>query len=76
MRLSRFVSYESPGYEQEETIPVHRISLDYISVPPTDNKPPFDLPQHWIDKKSNLNWPRSLFRFRPDIIGGNSGSPG
>ena len=41
-----------------------------------DNKPPFDLPKRWIDKKSNLNL-SSKFNFvsDADIIGGNSGSP-
>jgi hypothetical protein len=41
-----------------------------------DNKPPFDLPQRWIDKKSNLNLATKFdFVSDADIIGGNSGSP-
>jgi hypothetical protein len=41
-----------------------------------DNKPPFDLPQRWIGKKSNLNLSTKFnFVSDADIIGGNSGSP-
>ena len=41
-----------------------------------DNKPPFDLPQRWIDKKPNLNLATNFnFVSDADIIGGNSGSP-
>jgi hypothetical protein len=41
-----------------------------------DNKPPFDLPQRWIDKKANLNLATHFdFVSNADIIGGNSGSP-
>src|SRR5438876_639260 len=41
-----------------------------------NNKPPFDLPQRWIDKKGNLNLSTHFdFVSDADIIGGNSGSP-
>jgi hypothetical protein len=41
-----------------------------------DNKPPFDLPKRWIDKKSSLNLSTHYnFVSDADIIGGNSGSP-
>jgi Peptidase S46 len=66
------------GYEQDgKQIPpftdfagLYQRSADHA------NKPPFDLPQRWIDKKANLNL-GSKFNFvsDADIIGGNSGSP-
>jgi hypothetical protein len=40
------------------------------------NKPPFDMPQRWINKKPDLNLATHLdFVSDADIIGGNSGSP-
>jgi peptidase S46-like protein len=41
-----------------------------------ENKPPYLLPQRWVDKKDSLNLACPLnFVSTPDIIGGNSGSP-
>jgi hypothetical protein len=66
------------GYEQDgKQIPaftdfagLYRRSAEH------DNKPPYDLPQRWIDRKPNLNLATHFnFVSDADIIGGNSGSP-
>ena len=66
------------GYEQDgKQIPAF---TDFVGLyqrsAEHDNKPPFDLPQRWIDKKANLNLATHFdFVSDADIIGGNSGSP-
>jgi hypothetical protein len=66
------------GYEQDgKQIPAFTDFAGlYQRSAEHDNKPPFDLPQRWIDKKANLNLPTHFdFVSDADIIGGNSGSP-
>jgi hypothetical protein len=48
----------------------------YAKAETDKNRPPFDLPQRWIDRKSKLNL-KTPYNFvcTTDIIGGNSGSP-
>src|SRR5947199_3118286 len=62
------------GYEQDgKQIPaftdfagLYQLSAEH------DNKPPFDLPQRWIDKKANLNLSTHFdFVSDADTIGGN-----
>jgi peptidase S46-like protein len=66
------------GYEQDgKQIPAFTdFSGLYQRSAEHDNKPPFDLPKRWIDKKANLNLATNFnFVSDADIIGGNSGSP-
>ena len=66
------------GYEEDgKQIPVFtNFEGLYQRSAEHENKPPFDLPQRWVDKKSNLNLSTQFnFVSDADIIGGNSGSP-
>jgi hypothetical protein len=66
------------GYEQDrKQIPAFTDFAGlYQRSAEHDNKPPFDLPQRWIDKKASLNLATHFnFVSDADIIGGNSGSP-
>jgi Peptidase S46 len=66
------------GYEEErKQIPAFtNFEGLYQRAEKHENRPPFDLPQRWIDKKSNLNLSTPFnFVSDADIIGGNSGSP-
>jgi hypothetical protein len=66
------------GYEQDgKQIPAFTDFAGlYQRSDEHDNKPPFDMPQRWINKKADLNLATHLdFVSDADIIGGNSGSP-
>jgi nicotinamide mononucleotide adenylyltransferase len=66
------------GYEEDgkQIAPFTNFAGLYQRAAEHENKPPFDLPQRWIDKKASLNQ-ETKFNFvsDADIIGGNSGSP-
>jgi hypothetical protein len=66
------------GYEEsEKQIPAFtNFAGMYERAGEHENKPPFDLPQRWIDKKDKLALITPFnFVSDADIIGGNSGSP-
>src|SRR4029077_8634963 len=66
------------GYEQDgKQIPAFTDFAGlYQRATEHDNRPPFDLPKRWFDKKSDLNLATKFdFVSDADIIGGNSGSP-
>jgi hypothetical protein len=66
------------GYEENgKQIPAFTNFADmYERANQHENKPPFDLPERWIDKKDKLALTTPFnFVSDADIIGGNSGSP-
>jgi Peptidase S46 len=75
LRLSygKVVGYEEDG---KEIPPFTDFDGLYQRAAAHDNKPPFDLPQRWIDRKAQLTLTTKFnFVSDADIIGGNSGSP-
>jgi hypothetical protein len=66
------------GYEQDgKQIPAFTDFAGlYQRSAEHENKPPFDLPQRWVDRKAKLDLSTHFnFVSDADIIGGNSGSP-
>ena len=66
------------GYEEDgKQVPFETIYEGlYQRAAEHKNKPPFDLPERWVKRKSKLNLKTPLnFVCTADIIGGNSGSP-
>jgi hypothetical protein len=66
------------GYrESGKQVPAHTVySGLYERAQEQEQRPPFDLPKIWLDRKSKLDLKTPLnFVSTADIIGGNSGSP-
>jgi hypothetical protein len=66
------------GYEAGTTLVPPKTTLNglFERNQGVDNKPPYDLPKQWTDKKAKLNLDTPFnFVCTADIIGGNSGSP-
>lgn len=66
------------GYEEDgkQIPPFTTFAGMYARAKEHDNKPPFDLPPRWLERKDKLNLETPLnFVCTADIIGGNSGSP-
>ena len=66
------------GYEEDgkQIPPFTDLAGLYQRAAEHDNRPPFDLPQRWIERKPQLNLATKFnFVSDADIIGGNSGSP-
>lgn len=69
---------EVKGYQENGQAMPYQTTLAglYERAASQKNRPPFDLPPRWIDRKAKLNLGTPLnFVCTADIIGGNSGSP-
>ncbi|HEY2714123.1 MAG TPA: S46 family peptidase [Chthoniobacterales bacterium] len=66
------------GYEEDgkPVPPFTDIAGLYARAAEHENKPPFDLPKHWLERKDAVSLGAKFnFVSDADIIGGNSGSP-